>query len=246
VTGGDIEHTSSTSTHTDPISRDGSVGDATGEGAENLVTELNSSSVDYPIALRKPIRRTHIPAHLKDCIGYKHDLAKFVSYENCSSSFKGFLTSLDSTSLPKDWRDAVQDPKWKAAMMEEMKALEKNGTWKLVELPRGKQPVGCKWIFTVKQNPDGKVERYKARLVAKGYTQTYGIDYEETFAPVAKMNSIRTLISCASNLGWELHQLDVKNAFLHGDLQEEIYMHIPPGFDTSQTEGKVLRLYRSL
>jgi hypothetical protein len=71
------------------------------------------------------------------------------------------------------------------------------------------------------------VERYKARLVAKGYTQTYGIDYKETFAPAAKMNSVRTLISCASNLGWELHQLGVKNAFLHGDLQEEIYMHIP-------------------
>uniref|UniRef100_A0A8R7PAF0 Reverse transcriptase Ty1/copia-type domain-containing protein n=1 Tax=Triticum urartu TaxID=4572 RepID=A0A8R7PAF0_TRIUA len=131
-------------------------------------------------------------------------------------------------------------------MLEEMKALEKNNTWELVKLPHGKEPVGCKWVYTIKQNPDGKVERYKARLVAKGYTQTYGIDYEETFAPVAKMSSVRTLISCASNLSWDLHQLDVKNAFLHGDLQEEIYMHIPPGFDTAQTKDKVLRLHRSL
>jgi hypothetical protein len=90
------------------------------------------------------------------------------------------------------------------------------------------------------------VERYKARLVVKGYSQTYGIDYDETFAPVAKMSTVRTLISCATNLDWPLHQLDVKNAFLHGDLQEEVYMDIPPGFATSQTKGKVLRLKKSL
>jgi hypothetical protein len=90
------------------------------------------------------------------------------------------------------------------------------------------------------------VDWYKARLVAKGYTQTYGIDYKETFAPVAKMNSVRTLLSCAVNLDWNIYQMDVKNAFLHGDLQEEVYMHIPPGFETSQTTRKVLRLHRSL
>jgi hypothetical protein len=131
-------------------------------------------------------------------------------------------------------------------MLEEMNALKKNKTWELVELPTGKEAVGWKWVYTVKHNTEGKVERYKARLVAKGYSQTYGIDYEETFAPVAKMNTIRTLISCASNLGWNLHQLDVKNAFLHGDLREEVYMHIPTGFGTTETEGKVLRLHRSL
>ena len=81
-----------------------------------------------------------------------------------------------------------------------------------MDLPPGKQPVGCKWFFTIKHTPEGKVERYKARLVAKGYTQTYGIDYEETFAPVAKMNSVRTLISCAVNLDWDIYQMDVKNA----------------------------------
>ena len=103
-------------------------------------------------------------------------------------------------------------------MLEELAALEKNKTWDLVPLPIGKKVVGCKWVFTVKQNPDGKVERYKARLVAKGYCQTYGIDYDETFAPVAKMSTVRTLISCAVVYDWPLYQLDIKNAFLHGDI----------------------------
>jgi Reverse transcriptase (RNA-dependent DNA polymerase) len=110
----------------------------------------------------------------------------------------------------------------------------------------GKKAVGCKWVFTVKQNPEGRVERYKARLVAKGYSQTYGIDYDETFTPVAKMSTVRTLISLAANGGWKLHQLDVKNAFLHGDLLEEVYMEVPPGFGTKQKVGKVCRLKMSL
>ena len=98
-------------------------------------------------------------------------------------------------------------------MVEEMNALKKNGTWELTELPYRKRTVGCKWVYTVKHRADGSVERYKARLVAKGFTQTYGVDYQETFAPVAKMNSIRILLSLATNLEWPLHQFDVKNAF---------------------------------
>jgi hypothetical protein len=127
-----------------------------------------------------------------------------------------------------------------------MEALDKNNTWVLTTVPIGKKIVGCKWVFTVKQTPVGKVERYKARLVAKGYSQTYGVDYDETFAPVAKMNTVRTMISIAANRKWKLYQLDVKNAFLHGDLQEEVYMSIPPGFNSNETEGKVCRLKKSL
>ncbi|CAL8995150.1 unnamed protein product [Prunus brigantina] len=117
--------------------------------------------------------------------------------------------------------EALEDQKWKEAMNEEMRALQKNGTWELVPLPHGKKTVGCRWIYTVKLKADGSVERYKARLVAKGYTQRYGIDYQETFAPVAKIKTIRILMSLAANLDWPLHQFDVKNAFLHGDLEEE-------------------------
>ena len=94
-------------------------------------------------------------------------------------------------------------------------------------LPRGKKPVGCKWVFIVKYKVDGTVERYKARLVVKGFTQTYDIDYTETFAPVAKLNTIRVLLSLVANLDWPLHQFDIKNAFLNGELEEEVFMMLP-------------------
>jgi Reverse transcriptase (RNA-dependent DNA polymerase) len=115
----------------------------------------------------------------------------------------------------------------------------------MVPRPSGKNTVGCKWVYSIKHTPKGKADRFKVRLVTKGYTQTYGVDYEETFAPVAKMNIVRTLISCAVNFGWDLCQLDVKNVFLHGDLKE-VYMEIPPGFANEQLKGKVCRLKRSL
>jgi Reverse transcriptase (RNA-dependent DNA polymerase) len=140
----------------------------------------------------------------------------------------------------------MQDSKWKKAMFEEIRALVKNDTWDMVPRPSNKNKVGCKWIYSTKHTPEGKINTFKARLVAKGYTQTYGVDYEETFAPVAKMNIVITLISCAVNLGWDLFQLDVKNAFLYGDLKEEVFMEIPPGFGNERLNGKVCRLKRSL
>ncbi|KAJ7969147.1 Retrovirus-related Pol polyprotein from transposon TNT 1-94 [Quillaja saponaria] len=183
---------------------------------------------NLPIAIRKAVRTcTH------------HPISNHVSYKSLSPSYRAFVSTLSSVSIPQDWEEALADPKWEDAMVEEMKALSKNDTWELASLPHGKRAVGCKWVFTIKRKADGTIERYKARLVARGFTQTYGVDYQETFAPVAKMNSIRVLISCAANLGWDLQQLDVKNAFLHGDLAEEVYMEIPLGFSCQKTEGKV-------
>ena len=102
--------------------------------------------------------------------------------------------------IPTKVEDALQDPHWVEAMVVEMEALQRNGTWNVVSLPQGKRPVGCKWVFTIKHKADGSIDRYKARLVAKGYTQTFGVDYQETFAPVAKMNTTRVLLSLAANM----------------------------------------------
>ena len=131
-----------------------------------------------------------------------------------------------------------------------MSALSKNATWSLVTCPIGKTIVGCHWVYTEKYLPDGSIECLKVRLVAKGYNQTYGADYVETFSPIAKISSVWILISLASNLGWPLFQLDtknaVKNAFLNGDLNEEVYMEQPPRFVAQGKFGKVCRLHKAI
>eukprot|EP00253_Pinus_taeda_P010519 PITA_10519 len=115
-------------------------------------------------------------------------------------------------------------------MVDEMASLHKNEAWDLVELPAGRKPIGSKWVFKKKTNAEGKVEKYKARLVAKGYSQVPGIDFGDIFSPVAKVTSIRLLLSVAAAFDFEVEQMDVKRAFLHGDLEEEIYMKQPEGF----------------
>ncbi|CAN0839525.1 Retrovirus-related Pol polyprotein from transposon TNT 1-94 [Linum grandiflorum] len=150
-----------------------------------------------------------------------------------------------SLQIPTSYRQASQDEQWVAAMNEESAALDSLHTFDVVPRPLSHSVLGSRWVYTIKYKPDGRVERYKARVVVQGYKQEYGIDYEETFAPVAKMQTVRTLLAFASQKLWPLYQLDVKNAFLHGDLKETVYMECPPGFD-KQSQDVVCRLRRSL
>ncbi|KAL6331545.1 hypothetical protein AAG906_011485 [Vitis piasezkii] len=196
---------------------------------EVLIPSIDDSTL--PIALRKGVRR---------CTD--HPIGNYVTYEGLSPSYRAFATSLDDTQVPNTIQEALKISEWKKAVQDEIDALEKNGTWTITDLPVGKRPVGCKWIFTIKYKADGSVERFKARLVARGFTQSYGIDYQETFAPVAKLNTIRILLSLAVNQDWCLQQLDIKNAFLNGDLEEEVYMEIPPGFEESMAKNQVCKL----
>jgi hypothetical protein len=150
---------------------------------------------------------------------------------------------------PRTVREAVnsEDSKlWKKAMVEEMDALDKNEAWDIVELPTGRKSVGSKWLFKKKFNAQGKVEKYKARLVAKGYSQVEGIDFGEIFSPVAKLTSIRFILSIPATFDLEVEQMDVKTTFLHGDLEEEIYMKQSEGFVVKGKKELVCKLKKSL
>ncbi|GAU31060.1 hypothetical protein TSUD_214960 [Trifolium subterraneum] len=177
-------------------------------------TTLPNNTIDY-IPLRQSTRNCHPPPYLQDY------------YCNQMST-------------------AIHDPSGniQTSSTSELTALGKNNTWKLVPLPPHKHSIGCKWVFKLKLHANGTIERYKDRLVAKGYTQTEGIDYLDTFSPVVKMITIRMLLAIAASENWPLYQLDVNTAFLHGDLNEEVYMQPPPGLDLPQP-NLVCKLQRS-
>ena len=193
---------------------------------------------DWSIAQRKGKRSCVKPR--------PYAISNFLTITQVSPQYKTFLVGLQDIKIPKSHREGLRISQWKEAMDDEMRALIHNDTWDIVDLPKGKKSVGCRWIFTLKYNADGTLDRHKARLVARGYTQTYGIDYQETFAPVAKLNTIRIMISLAVNLDWPLLQYDIKNAFLNGELKEEIYMDIPPGYENPTATGKVCKLKKAL
>ncbi|KAM2091058.1 hypothetical protein ACFX1T_029593 [Malus domestica] len=147
---------------------------------------------------------------------------------------------------PESYEDAAKDDSWRSAMKTELDMIEKNNTWQLVERPYDKPVIGVKWVYKTKLNLDGTVQKNKARLVAKGYSQKPGIDYNETFAPVARLDTIRTLIALAAQKKWNLYQLDVKSAFLNGVLKEEVYVEQPQGFVKESEETKVYKLNKAL
>ncbi|KAK3137468.1 hypothetical protein QOZ80_5BG0452680 [Eleusine coracana subsp. coracana] len=147
---------------------------------------------------------------------------------------------------PRSFAEAERDGAWRAAMQSEMDAVAENRTWEVADLPHGQRAITLKWVFKLKRDEAGAIVKHKARLVARGFVQQEGIDFDDAFAPVARMESVRLLLALAAQEGWCVHHMDVKSAFLNGDLKEEVYVHQPPGFVIPGKEDKVLRLRKAL
>ena len=156
------------------------------------------------------------------------------------------LVNLDEPSSVKEAMAGPESAKWKEAMDSEIQSMYDNQVWNLVDNVPGRKTVGCKWIFKKKTDMEGKVHTYKARLVAKGFTQTQGIDYDETFSPVAKIKSIRVMLAIAAFHDYEIWQMDVKTAFLNGKLAEDVYMNQPEGFVNAEYPNRVCKLKKSI
>lgn len=226
----------------------------------NETNYLPSSNCE-PIRVRRSHRQVHPPNYLKDyhcnllhhpdsvvassSSTCKYPISSSISYDSFSSSHKHYMLNLSANPEPTSYEHVICDENWKTAINIELQALVKTKTWDLVPLPSNKKAIGCRWVFKVKMHADGTIERYKARLVAKGFTQTEGLDYTDTLSPVVKMTTVRVCLAAAAVHNWPLFQLDVNTSFLHGDLNEEVYMKPPPGLIFS-TPNLVCKLQRSL
>ncbi|KAH9324630.1 hypothetical protein KI387_004808, partial [Taxus chinensis] len=187
---------------------------------------LRDARMDVPLDTSTPGPRTH-------------------SKEREEVNF-ALMSRVIESDEPSIVQEALHSKSWKDAMDYEYQSVMKNNTWQLVDLPPRKKPIGCRWIFKTKYKADGIVDKHKARLVAKGYTQKEGIDYEETFAPTAKIKTIRMIFALVAWFDLKVHQMDVTSVFLNGDLQEEVYMTQPEGYVILGREEKVCRLKKSL
>jgi hypothetical protein len=206
----------------------------------DLHGQASGSSVPEEVAL--PAAATNAPKISRPMTRLQAGIRKPKVYTDDTIRY-GFFTS---SGEPRNINEALGDQNWKNAMDLEYSTLMKNKTWHLVPPRRGINIIDCKWVYKIKRRADGSLDRYKARLVAKGFKQRYGIDYEDNFSPVVKASIIRVILSVAVSRGWSLRQLDVQNAFLHGLLEEEVYMKQPRGYEDKSVPGYVCRLNKAL
>ncbi|XP_072074043.1 uncharacterized protein [Arachis hypogaea] len=207
--------------------------------------------------VERPHRERKRPSYLKDyhCFlttssttpptSSRYPLSHVLSYHGLSENKRKFSIALITNTDPKTYEEAVMYPCWQEAIKSKLAALDENRTWSLTTLPAGKLAIGCKCVFKTKLKVDGSVERCKARLVAKGFTQIPGQDYSDTFSPIVKMNTLRILLAVTAAKDWFIHQLDVNTSFLHGDLEEKVYMKPPPGLNVSNPK-LICKLEKSL
>ena len=198
----------------------------------NTTSEDEHESTESQQVLRRSERQSIKPKYLDDYV--------------LVAEYEGEQLLLSLNDEPRCFEEAKELKEWILACEDEIRSITKLDCWSLVELPPGVKPISLKWIFKIKRNADGSINKYKARLVAKGYVQQYGVDFEEVFTPVARIETIRLLINLAASNGWEIHHLDVKTAFLHGELKETVYVTQPEGFEVKGSEGKVYKLKKAL
>ena len=193
---------------------------------------------------RKPawVRQT-----LQDAEGHATPCGAFRESKR-PQSYECYVALMSSIldSEPSTYAEVASQQCWKDAMMEEYESIMKNDVWEIVSRPDGKSVVTSKWIFKIKHAANGSIEKYKAKFLARGFSQKEGVDYDETFAPVARYTSIRTIIALASAMRLRLHQMDVKTAFLNGEIEEEVHVEQPDGFVVHGKESDVCRLKKAL
>lgn len=238
-------------------------------------TDCSSSTIPPILApmpdppLRKSQRSTAPPAWMKDFIcpqplvkqqttstptasSHSHNfnttsypMFSFSHLAHLSAPYVASLTNVLQSPEPTSYAHAIQFPEWVKAMDLELTALEQNHTWTVTTLPPDKKALTSKWVYKTKFRPDGGIERHKARLVIRGFEQVKDKDYKHTFSPVAKLTTVILFIALAAAKDWSLHQLDINNAFLHGYIDEEVYMQPPQGYSKA-LPGQVCKLQRSL
>lgn len=217
--------------------------------ADNAETTHNESSgaMENENSLYSSFQETDFDVALSEVATVSSPNIGTMGTRSANSLYAMMAAASEDTDEPKTFRQALESSEqqqWKQAMLVELNLLKENDTWEICDLPNGRKAIDCKWVYKVKRNVTGAIERYKARLVIKGYSQIQGIDYDETYSPVARYTSIRFLLAMAARYNMHIHQMDAVTAFLQGELTEEIYMRQPEGLNIGL--GKVCRLKRAL
>jgi hypothetical protein len=227
-------------------------GTGTGTGTSTQTVEQDEEQEAPPTEIVPPTagrkRNREVSQTLRDAQEFVGAPRTSVRQSRPPQRYSGYMALMSDLidREPSSFQEASEQQVWRDAMVEEHASIMKNDVWEVVPRPEGKSVVGSRWIYKIKHVADGSIEKFKARFMAKGFSQKEGVDYDETFASVARYTSIRVVISLAAEMGWQIHQMDVKTTFLNGVIEEEVYIEQPKGFEVYGRESHVCRLKRAL